>query len=181
MGNEDDDDIIKRLYRYKPAVTTYFKRFGFNPDEASDLTQTVFVRVCQSVKTYRGEATLAYLERIAKNVALNAIRDRHAAKRAGIEVPDDAAVELSDPRNIAADKLLEQKEKSQRLRQAIEKLDGTSKPAVLLYLDDLSYGDIATTLGITVSAVKSRLHAARQDLKELLGEELQRWGGEDDR
>lgn len=179
MGNEQE--TIERLYRYRPAVTAYLRRLGFNPEEARDLTQTVFVRVCQNVDTYRGQAMLGYLQQIAKNVALNAIRDRHAGKREGVEVSDDAAAGLVDERVVPADEALEMKEKSAWLRRAMERLEPILRTAVLLYLAGHSYEDMAKTLGITVSAVKSRLHAARQRLRELLGEEPHGLGGEDDR
>src|SRR5215212_915105 len=135
----DDNDRIEHLYRYQKAVLSYMRRRGFSVEEARDLTQTVFVRVCQGVKAYRGEAAWGYLAKIATNVALNAIRDRHTNKREGIEVPEEVAIDLSDKRAVTADNALEGKEESERLRRAIEQLEPTLKTAVLLYLSDASY------------------------------------------
>jgi RNA polymerase sigma-70 factor, ECF subfamily len=174
----DADEKLEALYRYSPAVMAYLRRLGFSHEESRDLTQTVFVRVCQSVDSYRGQATLSYLEKITKNVALNVIRDRHTQKREGIEVPDDAALALPDERSVSADEALEKKEESARLHRAIAQLEPTLKTAVLLYLSDMAYEDIAATLGISVSAVKSRLHIARQRLRDLVGEDPPEFGGE---
>jgi RNA polymerase sigma-70 factor (ECF subfamily) len=174
----NEDEKIEKLYRYRPAVLGFMRRLGFSPEEARDLTQTVFVRVCQSVAQYRGQAAWGYLEKIARHVALNEIRDRHAQKREGIEVAEEEAVELSDKGAVPADSALEAKERTERLRGAVERLDPTLRTAVLLYLSDTPYEEIARTLGITVSAVKSRLHAARGRLREWIGEEPAGLGGE---
>jgi RNA polymerase sigma-70 factor (ECF subfamily) len=167
----DVADRVEKLYRYRPAVMAYMTRLGFSQEEARDLVQSVFVRVCQNVEIYRHEAIWGYLETVAKSVALNEIRRRHARKRHGIEVPEEEAYRIPDEHADGADHGLEKKERSEWLRGAIEKLEPPLKTVVLFYLSDMAYEEMAQTLGISLATVKSRLHAARLRLKELLGAE----------
>jgi RNA polymerase sigma-70 factor, ECF subfamily len=175
----DDEEKIRSLYKYRPALLAYLGRLGFSAEDAEDLTQNVFVRVCQSVHNYRGDAKLGFLKTIAKNLALNAIRDRHAVRRAGTHVPIETAQDVVD-NNPGADVKAVRDEDSRRLRGAIELLNPPLKMTLLLLLSDMPYQQIATTLGISVPAVKSRLHEARQRLKELLGAEPEGLGGDHD-
>jgi RNA polymerase sigma factor (sigma-70 family) len=161
----DDDQKIERLWRYRPAVMAYMKRNGFSPEDADDLTQQVFVRVCQNVDAYRGDAAWGYLELVAKSVCANAIRARLTQKRHAVEVPEESAVSVPDTHNPRADQNLEDQEERERLLDLIEHLDEAHKQPVLLYLADMSYEEIGHTLGITPSAVKSRLNVARRRLK----------------
>lgn len=171
------DEKIERLYRYRPAVVAYLNRRGFSPEEVRDLTQQVFLRVCQNVHAYRGDAEWSYLKSIAQSVAFNKIRDRHAQKRDRNEVQEDAAFSLPDT-NPLPDEVLENKENSARLLAAVENLPGHLKAAVLLYLRGDSYEEIAQKLHITVAAVKARLNAARHRLKEILGFDVKGLGAD---
>src|SRR5688572_19927656 len=123
------DEKIERLYRYRPAVIAFLNRLGFSPEEVRDLTQKVYLRVCQKVNAYRDEAEWSYLKKVTQNVAFNEIRDRHAQKRDRIEVQEDAAFSLPDT-NPLPDEVLQNKENSARLLDAVDKLPRHLKAAV---------------------------------------------------
>jgi RNA polymerase sigma-70 factor (ECF subfamily) len=129
---------------------------------------------------YRGESKLGYLEQTARHLAYNAHRDRHAAKRHGIHVDPDELVNRNDERTPTPEQALQAKESDERLRRAIQQLPQHEQVSVLLQLSGESYGNMAPALGITISALKSRLHTARKRLRELLGEEPEGMGGSDD-
>lgn len=166
--NHDGEAKLERLLRYYGRVVTYFVAFGFSRDEARDLTQDLFLRVCRSVDDYRGDAAWAYLQQAARRVAINAIRDRHAQKRDAITESDDALTGMSDDRITPADRALEEREASDWLHSAVDRLDDNQRPPMRLYLAGLSYDEIAGSLGLTISAVKSRLNQARKRLQEML-------------
>ena len=174
---EEHDEKFETLYAYFPAVVSYLMSLGFSLDEARDLAQDVFVRVYTHMDTYRGESRWAFLKMVAKRHALNTIRARHTVKRDGILISDESlAIRPSDAPQ--PDEEFARAESEQRLYAAIAKLDGDSRMVVMLKLADNSYGEMAQTLGISVSAVKSRLHVARARLRELLGEDPDELGGE---
>lgn len=174
---EDRDGEFERLWRYYPAVVAHLKRLGFDLDNARDLAQDVFVRVYEAMATYRGEARLAFLQTVTRRLASNAIRDSHAIKRDGVAVSLDAVLNLRDPRIEAADVALERKERGERLSGAIDQLPSRDRTAIRMALSGLSYDEIAPLMGVTVSALKSRLNVARKRLREMLGEDVEDIGG----
>jgi len=178
MG-DDRDQQFEELFRYYPAVIKLLRTLGFDPEESRDLAQQVFVRVYEHMDVYRGEARLGYVLTVARRLAINAIRDRAAAKRQGVTIPTDKILDLSDKRDLA-DKSMERRESAERLWRAIGQLSRDDQTALRLQLAGHSLDDIAAVLGITISALKSRFNAARRKLRELLGEDLEGLGGRDD-
>ncbi|MEO8378374.1 MAG: sigma-70 family RNA polymerase sigma factor [Acidobacteriota bacterium] len=171
---------FEELFKYYPAVVALLTRLGFAREDARDLAQQVFLRVYEHMDTYRGESKWSYLEKVTRRLAYNALRDRHAAKREGIPVATDEILELPDP-GEPADVLLESKQTVERVRHAVAQLSPSDQTSVRMQLAGFSYEEIATQLGITISALKSRLNVARERLRDLLKEEPEGWGDLDDR
>lgn len=170
------DDAFENLYRYYPGVHAFLRRMGFDQTTAEALAQEVFVRVFQSFDQYRPGTDWPFLEKIARRIAANAIRDGKAAKRHGIMVPEEALLEHPDPRSPRPEAVVLRKEIARRLRAAIDQLDEGQRVCVeLFYLAELSYSEICALLGISEPALKSRLNAARARLRELLGDEPPGW------
>jgi RNA polymerase sigma-70 factor, ECF subfamily len=176
----DCEEEFEALFKYYPRVIALLLELGFDREEARDLAQQVFLRVYQGMNVYRRQSKLAYLETATRRLAYNAMRDRHAAKRAGIHVATDEIVELEDERAQAPDAALESKENTQRFWRAVNQLRADDQTAIRLQLSGVSQAGIAGKLGITVSALKSRLNLARKRLRVLLGEEPEGLGGRDD-
>jgi RNA polymerase sigma-70 factor (ECF subfamily) len=167
--SNDRDETFRHLYRYARRVVTFFvRRYGVSIDEAQDLTQETFVRLFRNLDSYRGEGEWAYLERVAHHVAMNVHRSRAAVKRSAVQVTIDAAHDLvSDPADPAS-AYVEQdfaRARMRRLATAIDELPNGARQAIVLYLEDLSYDEIAQALGVTTDAVKSRIKDARRILK----------------
>jgi len=177
---DDRNEQFEELFQYYPAVVKLLRTLGLDPEDARDLAQEVFVRVYEHMGAYRGEAKLNYVLTIARRLAYNLTRDRHAAKREGVTVPTDDILDLSDKSDLA-DKSMERRESGERLQRAIDQLSREDQMALRLQLAGHSLEDIAPVLGITISALKSRLNAARKKLRELLGEDPEGLGGRDDR
>ncbi|HEV7484501.1 MAG TPA: sigma-70 family RNA polymerase sigma factor [Thermoanaerobaculia bacterium] len=167
----DHTAAFEALFEYYPAVVSLLRKMGFDHEDARDLAQQVFLRVYQHMDAYRGDAKWHYLEQVTRRLAYNDQRDRHAAKREGIRVATEEIIELPDERTPAADAALESEETSQRVWRAINQLTPSDQTAIRLQMADLSQEAIAGKLGITVSALKSRLSVARKRLRVLLGDE----------
>ena len=177
---DDREEQFEALFKYYPRVVALLLEIGVDRDEVRDLAQQVFVRVYEHMDAYRGVSKMSYLDQVTRRVAYNEFRDRHAKKREGTHVATDEIVELKDDRVPAADAMLESKENVQRVRRAIDQLSPSDQTAIRLQLSGLSQDRIAEKLGITVSALKSRLNVARKRLRALLGEEPEGLGGRDD-
>lgn len=164
----DEDKRFDALVKYYPGVLALLRRLNFSIDDAYDLAQEVFLRVHKSMKDYRGEAHWAYLEPIVRRAAANWIRDRHAGKRNAVTVSEEALVDLQDDHVVDPDAAIDEAAAAGRLHQAIAKLERNDRTVLLLLLRGLSYEEMVEQLGLSLSAVKSRLNAARKRLKELM-------------
>ncbi|HEX8253077.1 MAG TPA: RNA polymerase sigma factor [Thermoanaerobaculia bacterium] len=167
----DDDPRFTALYKYYPGVLALLRRLGFPPDESQDLAQEIYLRVHRSMKDYRGEAHWAYLEQTVRRVAFNWIRDKHAAKRHAETVSTDVLLTLPDERLLPADESIDRAATAESLYDAIAELPLNDRTILLLQLGGASYEDLRKTLGLSLSAVKSRLNVARERLKELMSRE----------
>ncbi len=167
----DDDDRFEELYKYYPGVLALLRRLGFTVDESRDIAQEAYVRVLRSMDDYRGESHWSYLQKVVRRVALNEIRARHTGKRNGETVSEDALLTLADEQFPRPDQAMETGEVVGRVRTAIAQLDKNDRTVLLLKLNGFSYEDMVKDLGISLSAVKSRLNMARKRLKQLLGED----------
>lgn len=167
----DDEKRFEKLYKFYPGVLALLRRLGFPHDEAEDVAQEAFVRVYRHMKGYRGDAQWAYLEMTVRRVAANAVRAKYAGKRHAETVSDDVLATVADSSVPAPDAVLAQEDVAKRVRDAIAHLDPTDQTILLFRLHGRSYEEIMKALGISLSAVKSRLNVARKRLRELLGQD----------
>jgi RNA polymerase sigma-70 factor (ECF subfamily) len=139
---------------HRDGIFRYLCRI-VGPGDASDLTQEVFLRVSRaSVPDIPPEALRAWIFRIARNLALNHRRD--AGRR-------PATTELADVSHRPP------QETSLAMRQALDQLAPLDRDVFLLReVSGLSYGEIADSCDLTLDAVRSRLHRARQQLRAAL-------------
>jgi RNA polymerase sigma-70 factor (ECF subfamily) len=152
-------------------------RMTENRDEARDLTQETFLRAFQSIGRFRGEADLrTWIYRIAINQARNRWRWWRRRRR-------DSTVSLEATQGEAGQSVMatlaeasanpEQQtlahERESALRSALHRVGTAYRETVILRdIEGFSYEEIATTLGINVGTVKSRLARGRQELREKL-------------
>lgn len=162
--------LFEQLYRkYYTRTRAFLVRMGFDLADAQEMAQEVFVRVYRSFDMYREGSDWAYIQTVARRLAANHLRDRAAQKREGIVSPLDEVYEMQDYEK-APDLAFAHKERSQRLAAAIDSLSPNLRATIMLYLSEHSYDEMAKILGISLSALKSRLNAARTALRSALGD-----------
>jgi RNA polymerase sigma-70 factor (ECF subfamily) len=145
-------------------------------DEAEDLTQEVFVKISDGLKEFKGESQLyTWIYRIATNAALDRLKSRSFRKDSqtvslsGSDGQDEA--ELRDASveaiSLTAEREAIRKEMTDCIREFADKLPENYRTVIILSeLKELKNQDIADILGISLDAVKIRLHRARARLKE---------------
>lgn len=177
-GTGETPDFAKRLRAGEPdafeqLVRTYQHRvFGVafrmlgNGAEAEEIAQETFLRAHRALPEYRGDAKLStWLYAIASRLCLTRLGSRERGLvRQGEEgllrLPHDA---------LGPDAVVEQTEMEAALHRAIAELPDERRIVVVLRdLEGLSYEEIATSLGLELGTVRSRLHRARMDLKDKL-------------
>jgi RNA polymerase sigma-70 factor (ECF subfamily) len=152
-------------------------RLTENSEETRDLTQETFLRAFQSIGRFRGEADLrTWIYRIAINQARNRWRwwrRRHKDSTVSLDATQGQSnqtviatlAESSD--NPEQQTLAHERELA--LRSALQKVGRAYRETVVLRdIEGFTYEEIATTLGINIGTVKSRLARGRQELKRKL-------------
>jgi RNA polymerase sigma-70 factor (ECF subfamily) len=169
--------VAERLYEdYGPRVYRLARRLLGNDADAEDATQDTFVQVLRKLPSFRAEASLpTWLYRIAFNAAL-ACRRRRAA-RARHQTSGDPAAFAADGGHLApgshrrgnpAGRALDH-ERHRLIEEAIRRLPEDYRDVyVLADVEELSCPEIAEILGLSVTAVKCRLHRARLRMRRTL-------------
>ena len=135
---------------------------------AEDLAQETFARVHASLSDLREpEKAKAWIFRIAHNLYVDRVRT--SVREPSTTPEGDDEERLEDPASEAFADETERREMSQCVREKIALLPEPLRTVVMLFdLEEFSHQEIAEVLGLSVGAVKVRLHRARRALKEIL-------------
>jgi len=163
-GRRGAFDLI--VERYRRPVYQICYRFMGNHEDASDLSQEVFLRAFRGLKNFKGGSTLGtWLHRIAVNTSLN----RLALKTPRTE-PIDETQHVDTRTESASDRLLRD-ERAVKVRAALARLPKKQRAALILRTyQELSHQEVANVLGTSVGAAKANVFHALQNLKKLLGD-----------
>lgn len=156
--------------RHRRAVYQLCYRFVGSHEDASDLSQDVFLRAYRGLRSFRGQASLAtWLYRIGVNVCLNRLAAKTTLGKLSEPIDDR---QFADVRAVSApDKLLKD-ERSARVRAAIAQLPRKQRATLILRTyHEMSHQEIADILGSSVGAVKANFFHALGSLKKILGED----------
>lgn len=161
-GRREAFDLIVERHQRNVYLLCY--RFVGNQEDASDLTQDVFVRAFKGLAKFKNQSQLStWLYRVGVNVCLN----RVAEKRPATEPVD--AVEFVDTHAEDPLRSIVQREKAVAVRRAIRQLPAKQRATLVLRIyQELSHEEIARVLGSSVGAAKANLFHALGNLKRLL-------------
>lgn len=163
-GAQGDEDAFRILVqRWERPVIAFLERMLGSREEAEDLGQEAFLRVCRQAPRYRPSGQFrSWLFRIAGNLARSRLRRRRILQWVRFEPAQHDIAAADEP----ADRQLEREESRRAVRAALAKLPDRQRQAVLLRrYDGLSHREIARALGTTVPAVESLLHRALAALR----------------
>jgi RNA polymerase sigma-70 factor (ECF subfamily) len=162
-------DLI--VERHRRSVYQLCYRFVCNHEDASDLSQEVFLRAFRGLRNFRGQSSIAtWLYRIGVNVCLN----RVSTKAPATEPLGDRQLERQfvDRRAESPSDAVLRAERSARVRAAIAQLPRKQRATLILRTyHEMSHQEIADVLGSSVGAVKANFFHALGSLKKLLGDE----------
>lgn len=175
-----DNEAFERLVRtFGSRLLSVARRYMGNDDDSRDVVQTAYLSAFRSLHQFEGGCQLStWLHRIVINTALMRLRTRRRRPEESIDVllpafrEDGHHVEqFSDW--APADLLLAKKETRAAVRACIEQLPESYRVVLLLRdIDELSTQEVAELLTSTPTAVKVRLHRARQALSTLIRRQL---------
>lgn len=175
IGAGDHQAFRELVERHQNAVIGTVAKMLGNASESEDIAQQVFLRIWRNAKRYRPDAKFTtYLFTITRNLVFNESRRKSRKKEVSSDEREENSnclVEASPDRQPDAELL--QAELQQAVDAAIASLPETQRMAVVLRrYKQLSYEEIAETLELSVSAVKSLLFRARTTLRESLNDYL---------
>jgi RNA polymerase sigma-70 factor (ECF subfamily) len=154
------------LLREQPRVYHYGLRMCRDAADAEDVTQETLLAAARGLRGFRGAAALStWLYTIARSVCIKRRRRRKAAPAPEATLGLEAAGEVADPRP-APDETAAGSELAAGVARALARLEPRQREVVLLRdMEGLSAPEVAQALGLSVQAVKSRLHRARVALR----------------
>lgn len=131
-------------------------------EDAEELTLEVFYQVWRSAKSFKGQSrATTWLFGIARNLCMNHLRKKRVQF---IELMEGDAVYNPEEEEPDYD--------PEAIRRAMERLSPAHREVLYLaFYEELSYGEIASLLGIPENTVKTRVFHAKKKLKELLEHE----------
>jgi len=175
MGDEGQSELFKAwLNAHAAAVWKVARAYTLTPEDCQDLAQEILFQVWRSLPQFRGEASNAtWCYRVALNTALGWRRQERRRRTRQRPLVGLEALPSPGPESGAE---LHRRETVERLYSAIRRLPKDTAALVLLYLEDLSYREIADVLGISESNVGVKLSRAKKALAELMNGEADESG-----
>lgn len=167
-GRSGAFDLV--VERHRRCVYQLCWRFVGNHEDASDLSQDIFVRAYKGLRSFRGQSSLAtWLYRIGVNVCLNRVSAKAPLERMTESIEDRQYV---DTRGESAPERLLKAERCARVRAAIAELPRKQRATLILRMyHEMSHQEIADVLGSSVGTVKANFFHALGNLKKQLGPE----------
>jgi RNA polymerase sigma-70 factor (ECF subfamily) len=163
-GDQAAFAALVRKYQ-KPVYNAAYRVVG-REEDASDVTQAVFLRVAEKLDQYDARFKFfSWIYRIAVNESLNLLREngREAALEDEEEIP---GLESAQPEAIVNDAQV-----SDRIQKALMRLKVSDRMVLTLrHFGECSYQEMAEIMGLDVKTVKSRLYEARLRLRTELAD-----------
>jgi len=169
--NRAFDELVRR---YKQRVYGLTYRILRHEEDAAEALQDAFFSAYRGLKKFKAEAMFStWLYRIAANASLMKLRKRRA-NHVSLEQSkswdeESEPIDITDPTRLPLEELLDH-ETRDVLADSFRQLPGDlSVVFALRDLEERSNAEVAEMMGLTIAAVKSRLHRARLFLRGRLG------------
>jgi RNA polymerase sigma-70 factor (ECF subfamily) len=169
-----------RVYEaYADKVLNLVYRMVGNEETARDLTQDIFLKVYENLDSFERRSNIyTWIYRISVNHVYNHLKRERRLRWVGLldktvhEILNEKEVEPIFSPNAApppADDSLERAERAKLVWRAVRSLPPRYRiPIVLFHYEGMSYKDIASTTGLSMGAVETRIHRGRKKLVKLL-------------
>ena len=179
-GSPDAFDELVSIYERQ--VFNFAYRISGNHDDALDVTQEAFIRVYNSLHTFRGDSNFTtWMYRIVKNVYLD-MRKKSKSHRfvsldESIDLDENSVLRQFEDERPSPEQIVTLHERDQKLQEAVSSLPDYQRIIITLYhIHSKSYEEIAQIMELPIGTVKSRLNRARLALSEILKQDPELFG-----
>ncbi len=148
-----------------PVFNLAYRMLG-NAVEAEDAAQETFIRMYSKLHTFQPERKLSsWVLSIASHYCIDRLRRRRGES---LSLDEEPVAMMLPSRQPGPEDLAQRAETREDVQRLVDRLAPAYRiPLILRYWHDLSYAEIAEVMGLTVQAVKSRLHRARLQMLEV--------------
>ncbi len=169
----DDAALSSRLARQAPAIYRFSVKMCRDPEDAKDVLQDTLLAAARGIREFRGASSLStWLYTVARSFCIKKRRTSKFAPTDTVSLDDRDGLASSAP-GKAPDEAAADRELSTLLESAIRALEPTSREVLVLRdVEGLTAPEVAEVLGVSVDAVKSRLHRARAEVRAKLEDRL---------
>jgi len=169
LARDGDQDAFRHLVLLHEKRVARTVLGMLEEAEADDVAQEVFIRLHQSLHTFRGEARLStWLTRVAINLCLDRLRARKRRGWRWLSLDSDDGNSMHPV--LEGEDLLDSRERAALVQAAVKALKPEWRAVVVLrWLQGLSTEETAQALGLPYGTVLSRLSRALGDLRRRLG------------
>jgi RNA polymerase sigma-70 factor, ECF subfamily len=168
LGQPDEAGFLKLIEENRPKILKICRAYAWNPSDRDDLYQEILFQIWRALPGLKENAYIGtWLYRVALNTSISFVR-KHASRntRATPGEPGDLARRIESAQQPEAS----DEGRLAQLYEAIAELNETEKALVLLFLEDLSYEEIADALGLSANHVGVALHRVKKKLSVLMKE-----------
>jgi RNA polymerase sigma-70 factor (ECF subfamily) len=169
QGNTAAFGVLVRRYQERLYHSVY--RLVENSEDAQDVVQEAFLNAYQSLDRFKGDSLFfTWLYRIAVNTAISFKRKHRVMVRMEMRSNGEQEIEPLDPSAASRpEHALEQAEQETRVRQALARLSPEHRTVLVMKdMEGHKYETMAEVLQVPIGTIRSRLHRARLELRELL-------------
>jgi len=151
-------DFAQIVKEHRSTIYTVCYMFSKDEDEVADLFQDILIKLWEGFAKFRGESNInTWIYRVSLNTCISAERKK---KRKGEILPLTMDINLFDDGD-------EDIKQIRMLQKRISALGPFDRAIVLLWLENLSYEEIASIVGISVKNVSVRLFRIKEQLKKM--------------
>lgn len=166
IAGGEREAFAELVQRYQQPLFGFLGRMGITQTQAEDLAQETFLRAWSHLQQFDPARAQfgTWLHTIARNLAFTWLSSRQQPPAVTDDALADVACEHPNP-----SQQLQAKQEREQLQQALRNLPMTDRSALALaYVHGMSLTDVARIEGVSLAAIKTRLHRARQALRSML-------------
>ena len=156
---ELEREFEQMVRTHRSTIYTVCYMFSNDQDEVADLFQEILINLWKSMPSFEGRSDIrSWNYRVSLNVCISLDRKKRRHKTVPLTMDINPYEETETNRNSR---------QMDMIRQRIAKLGQFDRAIILLWLENISYDEIAAIMGITVKNVSVRLYRIKEELKNM--------------
>ena len=159
---ESQRQFEEMVRKNRSTIYTVCYMFSNDQDEVADLFQEVLINLWKSMPSFEGRSDVrSWIYRVSLNVCISLDHKKRRHKTVALTMDINPYEEMESNRNSR---------QMDMLRRRIAKLGQFDRAIIMLWLENMSYEEIAAIMGITVKNVSVRLYRIKEELKNMSNE-----------